>query len=195
MKLNEQVELINKEMSGSIAIFENEIALFLETVKGAKLYFEIGCLWGGTTLLAILLGGVQRVITVDKATGGFWDTGDTRLPGKPVPTLYKVMRNFARFEVAHKVSLIVGKSDPWPLPFGMIPDVMMIDGDHSYEGCLKDWENAKKYGGDVVMIHDYQSGRHPGVQRVVDEHITPDPEWRKYDQAGTLAVFRRVYEE
>jgi len=185
------VQWIRDEMQGRIAISDAEIELFLNVVHGQGCYVEVGCLWGGTAILAALVGDVKKVITIDKAEIGYWDTGDTGIAGKPMVTLRAVLENFAKFGVADRINLVVSKSDPWPLRMDLRPDVVMIDGDHSYEGCLQDWNNVRTIT-DVVMLHDYQSGRHIGVDRVVDEVIREDTEWEITDHIGTLIVVERV---
>lgn len=57
-------------------------------------------------------------------------------------------------------------------------DMVFIDGDHSYEGCLGDFENWLphiKYGG-VVAFDDYGDNKDgtekwPAVRKVVDEYV------------------------
>lgn len=54
----------------------------------------------------------------------------------------------------------------WTLPI----DVLFIDGDHSYEGCMDDWNNFAPFvkKGGWVFFHDCDSTS-PGVERVFDE--------------------------
>jgi hypothetical protein len=45
-------------------------------------------------------------------------------------------------------------------------DMIYIDGDHMYEGVLKDWNNAKTRFSKVVLFDDYHlpSVQDPGIQ-------------------------------
>lgn len=49
-------------------------------------------------------------------------------------------------------------------------DVLFIDGDHTYEGCLDDWKNFSPFvkPGGVVYFHDCDDTS-PGVVQVFDE--------------------------
>jgi len=74
----------------------------------------------------------------------------------------------------------VGKTFPEKL------DMLFIDGDHSYEGCLGDFENwidHIKFGG-VLAFDDYGENKHgdetwPAVRKVIDEHVRP-----KFNEIG-----------
>jgi predicted O-methyltransferase YrrM len=56
--------------------------------------------------------------------------------------------------------------EEWSLPI----DVLFIDGDHSYEGCMDDWRNFSPYikSGGWVFFHDCDETS-PGVVQVFDE--------------------------
>jgi predicted O-methyltransferase YrrM len=50
-------------------------------------------------------------------------------------------------------------------------DVLFIDGDHSYTGCLADLENwgPKVKDGGLILCHDSDTAGFPGVRQAIDE--------------------------
>jgi predicted O-methyltransferase YrrM len=81
--------------------------------------------------------------------------------------------------------------------FGAI-DLLFIDGDHTYEGVLRDieaWTPHVKVGG-FVAFHDCANGAnsHPlhfEVSRAVDEWKSAELWWAELAQVDSLRVFRR----
>ena len=187
---------INKKIVGRLALITHDESDLLYKFAGLDSdYLEIGCLWGGTAILAArakINNGVHgHVYSIDKMEGGYWENGDPVADHK-IPTLKKVQENLKRFGVDKRVTIMVQNSHPLDLPEGLMPRVVLIDGAHSYEGCKTDWLNVRKLAPDYVMFHDYASPRHPGVQKVVDEIIESDSEWVEVARADTLIVLGKV---
>jgi len=178
-------------MIGRLALAsEAEAGLLAEIVRYCSgAHVEIGCLWGGTAIVAALAKAAGAVITIDPMTGGWWDTLDPAVRERPTPAA--VLDNFLMFDVAHKISIVREKSDPWPLPVELLPDTILIDGDHSYEGALADWRNAVIYARRYILVHDCDE-RHPGVQRMVEETAMSEPCWSELCRVETMIVFERV---
>lgn len=183
-------DFISKNITGRIALasrLEGEVLEKYAALQGD--HVEIGCLWGATAILAALAKQEAKVeghvYTIDKMSGGFWQTGDTEYYNR-VPTRKIVMQNFERTGTQHDITLVEALSNPWPLPDTVKPRTVLIDGSHTYEGCKTDWQNVRKLDPEFVLFHDYASLRHPGVQRAVDEILANDSEWVKVEQAGTL---------
>jgi hypothetical protein len=181
---------ISARITGRIAITKLE-ADYLEKVFVAHpgLHIEIGTLWGATAILAALAGKGQ-VITIDYMQECYWKDGD---PGanNAIPSAAAILDNIARFGVAHRINVIKSVSHPWPLPAALKPVTMFIDGAHEYDGCLRDWETARKIARELVIFHDY-GPIHPGVKQVVDDVASNDPHWHLCEVVGSLAVFESV---
>lgn len=136
---------------------------------------EIGAGSGGSTWAWAQLPTMQRVITVDSAGLGdrtmYWldgvrievVTGDSREPSTRIQ--------------------IVGQLGAYD------PDMVYIDGDHTYESAVADWE---QYGplvdrGGVIVFHDSQGypGREDfGVGRLVAELRKDRPVMEVYSRPG-----------
>lgn len=157
-------------------------------------YIEIGTLWGGTALIAALskedIFASGNVMTIDRMTGGWWNGKDPSVGRQPTPG--DVLSNFAQFHVAHRINVVMAESDPWPISDSVVPSVVFIDGDHSYEGAKRDWMNVRTRAECYVIFHDYNSDKHPGVKRVVDEIARKDGNWNCIQTTGTMIVFERA---
>jgi len=187
---------INAKMQGRVALLsEDEAAALVDMVKGAGDHIDLGTLWGGTAILAALAkragGFAGHIYTVDYMQGGYWNTGDPSV-GMKKPTEAAIHANLARFGVADLVTVIKANTYPWPVPERVQPVSVLIDCDHSYEGCLRDWEKVRSLKPLYVAFHDYNAKTHPGVARVVDEIRKEDEEYAFFKQAGTLIVFQHL---
>ena len=60
-------------------------------------------------------------------------------------------------------------SDEWFKHFNEELDWIYIDGDHSYEGCYRDLENALKITKDIIFCDDYKVAHHEGVRFAIDD--------------------------
>jgi hypothetical protein len=72
-------------------------------------------------------------------------------------------------------------------------DLIFIDGDHSYEGILKDfnrWEPFLKKGG-LVLIHDSYAGW-VGVNLFIFEKMEKNDAFERIDQRGSTTVWKKI---
>jgi predicted O-methyltransferase YrrM len=72
-------------------------------------------------------------------------------------------------------------------------EVLIIDGDHSYEGVKRDFENYADHvaPGGYVIVDDYQGPSWPDVTRYVDETVFTDPRFEVVSSVLRTAVVRR----
>lgn len=187
-------EQINSKIIGRIAIRPAEAELLSKYAGKEGDYLDIGCLWGGTAILAAL-SKIENdvdghVYTIDSMRGGYWAHGDPEVENEAL-SYTKVILNLRNFSVESRVDVLVADSNPLPLPKDVKPTVVLIDGDHRYEGCMTDWLNVKKLEPDYVLFHDYNT-KHPGVTRVIDQVKEHDNEYKQIEIVDTMVVFERV---
>lgn len=188
----ELYETIANKIQGRIAVTENElVALVKATIAaGAGDHVEIGCLWGATAIAVALtkerLSIPGHVYTIDPMVGGWWDTKDP--VANEQPTIHKVLTNFARFGVYHRMSIIRARSHPWPLP-SVHPVSIFIDGAHEYETVVCDILAVKSSEAKVLVFHDYGSA-HLDVKRAIDQYF-PDPKWQEAGSVATMKIYKR----
>lgn len=71
--------------------------------------------------------------------------------------------------------------------------VIVVDGDHSFEGVLADleWVELIAAPGAVVVLDDYGDGRWPGVKDALDKHLaTGDSRLKMVGRVATSAFLR-----
>ena len=86
-------------------------------------------------------------------------------------------------------SVVYKKSDPWPADDELAPVVAFIDGDHTGETPLNDWNNLKDRVKRFIIFHDCDDGS-PAVQSAV-ENAKTDGAWKFVAMSGCAAVFER----
>lgn len=73
-------------------------------------------------------------------------------------------------------------------------DVVVIDGDHSYDGVRRDFENyaGNVISGGFVIVDDYRGPSWPDVTKYVDETVFTDPRFEVVTGELRTAVVRRT---
>ena len=141
-----------------------ELEQMLKLVAGSKSVLEIGSSFGGTLKqMASVMPRGSTIVAVDMPSD------ETPKYLNQQASLKEVCRQLSI--LGANVQLILGDSHSAQViervshyaPF----DFVFIDGDHSYEGMKKDWEN---YGpmGKVIAFHDIAGGL-PECKRCWDE--------------------------
>ena len=157
--INEFVEDIYNQVNSKIKMGMNYFDIYILTQaiinSGNGNHLEIGSLFGGSAIIAALtkkefdIGGSIYCIDDTKATGKDYITDNLKL-----------------FGVNDRVSLHIGKSNPFPLQQRF--SSALIDAGHDYQSCITDWNNVKQVTDKYIIIHDYDPG-HPGVVKASRE--------------------------
>lgn len=152
---------------------------------------EVGRFRGGSTfLLAVATDGDSRVLSIDnhrkaKSKGSSYDR--------------ELVAALQKYGLNHKVRLFVADSSSVRIGRATA-DLVLIDGDHSYEGVRRDWRHFRdsiRVGGHVIL-HDAGSAlpyAAPalGVSRLVREIESTDASvFARRGQTGTIVDFERV---
>jgi hypothetical protein len=73
-------------------------------------------------------------------------------------------------------------------------DFLFIDGDHSVEGCLFDFENFEKdvKRGGYIAFHDYYPDREDlGPTWVINHMLKDNPAYSLYNNFDSLSVYQK----
>lgn len=185
----------NKTNWGIIGMDLGEAAFLYRLVKSLRRArcLEIGRFKGGSTfLIAAALDDESRLLSVDNHTKLTHLFDGSALDA----SLRKALKSCG---LDHKVELLVQDSSTVPLVDNSF-DLVFVDGDHTYEGVSRDWQNLKRAvkPGGHVLFHDAVEGRpyatvHEGVNRLVQEIEANEAEYfvRKTSE-GSLAYFVRT---
>ena len=134
--------------------YPNQFSKYLAKVARSNIesYLEIGVRHGGT--FAITVEYLNRFHPVRKAIG---------VDIRPCPGLAEYMRMnpHVRFQVLDSQTPEFRRFVEAVGPF----DLALIDGDHSEEGCRRDFETLKHHAR-ILVFHDIVSSPVPGVIKV-----------------------------
>jgi len=117
----------------------------------------------------------------------------------PVSLQQKFEQTMKGLRVDSVIKVLPGYSSQFAPSFSEAIDLLFIDGDHQYEGVLRDyreWSPHIKAGG-VLAFHDVgQLGNEPsdGPSRVVTEEVLKNAStWTDFNQIDSLFVARKQH--
>jgi predicted O-methyltransferase YrrM len=144
-------------------------------------YLEIGSLFGGSAIVAALFAK-GRVYCIDPFG---YAPGQTRTAGTPSAEL--VAKNAYAFGAMEKLRIFTQKHPPLPPNLEYVRfDIAFIDGDHTYEGVLADWENLKDRVDRYILFHDVEN-RHFGARKVFSMASKHD-DWFPVYRQGKMGI-------
>lgn len=177
---------------GFVGLHGDEIALFKEHLEGVEgVAVEIGSLDGFSAHI-ILKHSELQLTAIDPIIP---DSMEPSLIGNADMILENTKEYGERFTFIQDYSYNVSSSFTYPLDF------LFIDGDHSYDGCLKDfhqWAPKVKVGG-ILAMHDSRMGRpgganfHEGPSKVAKELLYGQPgRWEIIGEGFSLTMARKI---
>ena len=186
----------SNQLSHGIASLQlDEAALLYRLAKRVPtdgVFVEIGRFKGGSTLLvASALPEGAELWSYDLHVAIRADLTGPQLDAELRTAL-------ERYRLTEKVHLVVGDSrvaEPPPRP----PQVVFVDGDHTYEGARADherWGELVAPGGhllfhDAVDVGGY-GNHYPGIAQLAGEITQSDPRFERQPDTGSIAHFTRT---
>jgi predicted O-methyltransferase YrrM len=183
----------NQLNHGIISQELDEAALLYRLVRGRQnsTIVEIGRFKGGSTfLIAAGIGEGSHVWSYDIHVAH-----DATFSGEDLDR--ELRQALERYGLTDRVDLIVADSRTAEPPPALV-DVLLVDGDHSYEGVSADWRHwrSRLAPGGHVLFHDAVDyggfGTYvEGVGRLVAE-LDRDPSLERRPNAGGIAHFVKL---
>lgn len=174
--------------------------LVAECVPGENIgILEIGALYGISLAIlynhAVTRFSSAKVVCLDPFDGYYGKALDAVL-NQPVNDL-TFIRNMRLANVPQSDFALIKhySTDPAALSAAMETafNLLVIDGDHSYEGVKYDFETyfPLLQPGGYVIFDDYNAKEWPGVQRFIDEDLNKTPEFEYLGAISRTAVGRK----
>ena len=160
---------------------------------------EIGVLFGigaGAVYDACRLRNKRVKMTLIDPLKGYYDRSNADIITQVGVTREALDYNLAAMNVpANDIEIIQGMSEaPETLEKmrGEQIDLLIIDGDHSYGGVKRDFENYRPFmrSGGLILFDDYETVDWPDIKTFVDEEISPRDDMKLVAAGFRTALFR-----
>ncbi len=179
-------------------IFPYEESLLKKWATHKKVIVEIGVFEGASAKIFISVMKKDGVLhLIDPYLP---DSVNTKLIGRRWMARLNLALAKKQGRIAWHADYSYNVAKTWPNPI----DLLFIDGDHSREACLYDWESWYRFVsvGGVVLFHDARCGRDSslswdgclGPTKVVEDLFRGDNKirnWGIVDEGGTIVVVQR----
>lgn len=135
--------------------YPNQLSPYLKQLSKYRInsYLEIGCRWGGTFIITR-----ETLRKYNRRVDGF---ACDMMPISKILKEYKTYNDFTYFQsFSSKLSRKMINQNV---------DLILIDGDHSYEGLKRDFELCKQFNPKYVSFHDICSDSCEGVVKFWNE--------------------------
>ena len=150
---------------------------FIKKIKegmgdNCKLYVEIGVLYGGSMILMMDMPYKCKHIGIDPFTGYYGKSYDPHR-GIKLDNHKKIVEDnlLKNNPMKQEWELLEGKSNDLVDYINEPIDLLFIDGDHSYQGVIDDYNNygKKVRSGGYIIFDNYMDSCWKEVEKAVDE--------------------------
>lgn len=163
---------------GDVMMSEREIARLSSSIPGGGIYLEVGTAAGRSAAVLADLRPDIAMLCVDVCC----DSAEHSVPR--VCMWLHNRRSNMNLWVGTLMELLAWMPDPWF-------DVVLIDADHRYEGCLSDLREGCKLT-NHLFAHDHGNPGWPGVSKALSSFLQENSEWKMVDTVDMLAVLGKV---
>lgn len=160
---------------------------------------EIGS-WQGRSSVVLARGLAAQANPTLYCVDPFDSSGDAASAGDYAaraadagPLRQNFVHNLTAAGVRDVVEILQGYSHQVAPGFARPIDLLFLDGDHSYEGVRRDFDDwaPKVRPGGYLCMHDVAHPVHDGPRRVVQERLQASPEWQVLRTVDSMLVARR----
>jgi predicted O-methyltransferase YrrM len=140
------------------------------------------CPWEAEYLFVVAYRARAGIVEIGRRHGGSAFLMSCAAPDVPLWSIdnaprddERLRRYFEGAQVGQAVHLIIGDSQTAQYPEIANYDLLFVDGDHSYDGCLRDLQNwyPKLLDGGHIILHD--AHRVGGVQDAIIDFLKEHP--------------------
>jgi predicted O-methyltransferase YrrM len=200
-EVNALIQIINNNITGRVCVTDYLHGLYLiKKYMGdeCRVYVETGSLFGGSLSLVMQDKTPCYFVGIDPFNGYYDKACDpkTKLP----VNLETTTSNIDKMNVhKHEYALIKGSSYDLATvekfrKLGKKIDLFFVDGDHSYEGVIKDYEAYKEFmspGGFIVFENYGQPNLFEGVKKAVWDINFEDDGFERIGQYGFSYIVKK----
>ena len=181
MTLSEAMEL-TRTVSSETAFMDNECEAYfnlLQALPTHALVVEVGLQFGRSSSIALQVSKANNL--------RYWGIDDWSEPPEAEAKWLELARTVGGpFQLSKLRSnmVIVGEAI----------DLILIDGDHSYQGVTDDCNHflPRVRQGGHALFHDFGRNSLPDVYNAVRDYMDGNPQWLEKPAVGTLGIWRRV---
>jgi FkbM family methyltransferase len=195
--------IVEQRMQGRLATSIEDV--LLRTFAAMRIerrrleILEIGTLFGiGAGIMYDALAphfSNVKVTLIDPLDGYYSAKRRDILTGQPI-TEETLRRNLAEVDLVENLTVIKKLStndEALTEARKRAYDVLVIDGDHTYQGVRADFERYAPLvrRGGIVIFDDYSSGDWPDVKRYVDAEVEPLAQFERVGHEWRTCVYRK----